>query len=208
MISQAQLRHWFTLCEQNLQNDKDRLTELDRAIGDADHGLNMARGFAKVGEKLQSSADADIAALFKTVGMTLLSSVGGASGPLYGTFFLKAAAPLAGKNAITLPELAQAFAAGTQGVVQRGQAQAGDKTLCDVWLPVCAALNDSAENADIAATLARIAALGADAARATIPLQARKGRASYLQERSIGHEDPGAASSAILLAALAKAVAP
>lgn len=207
MITLAQLRQWLHHAHHALQREKDRLTELDRAIGDADHGLNMARGFAKVDDILTQTPPQDIGALFKTTGMTLLSSVGGASGPLYGTFFIKAAAPLAGKTDIRLAELAQAFDAGTQGVIQRGQAQAGDKTLCDVWLPVCNTLNEQKNNADIAAVLAQLAEQAQHAAAATIPLLAKKGRASYLQERSIGHEDPGAASSAILIQALAQAVA-
>lgn len=206
MLTLAQLRHWLSLCNTELQAAKDRLTELDRAIGDADHGLNMARGFAKVEEKLAAAPPADIAALFKTTGMTLLSSVGGASGPLYGTFFLKAAAPLAGKTELTLSGLAAAFEAGTQGVIQRGHAQTGDKTLIDVWLPVCAELTARQQESDTAAVLAALAQTARQASAATIPLQAKKGRASYLQERSIGHEDPGAASSLILIETLAQAV--
>ena len=206
-ITQQQMIAWLDACARALTAHRQELTDLDTAIGDGDHGLNMHRGFVKVAEKLPACADYDIGAVLKTVGMTLLSSVGGASGPLYGTFFLKAAQASAGKNALTLADLAALVAAGTQGVIDRGHAQKGDKTMCDVWLPVSESLAAAQTSGETPAHALKAAAVrAAEAAEATVPMQARKGRASYLNERSIGHKDPGAASSALLVSALADVV--
>lgn len=208
MISNALIVSWLTRCRDDLTTAQDRLTELDAAIGDGDHGLNMRRGFDKVVEKLPGVADKDIGAILKASGMTLLSSVGGASGPLYGTFLMRAAAEAGAANEIDLPKLAAALEAGLAGVIQRGRAEPGEKTMCDVWRPAIEAMK-----AAIAAgeTEARVLDLTAERARAaaeeTAPMIARKGRASYLGERSVGHVDPGAASSALLIAALRDAVA-
>lgn len=206
MINAQTLRNWLKHCDNDLHAAQDFLTNLDREIGDADHGLNMARGFAKVSEKLEASAELSIADLFKTTGMTLLSSVGGASGPLYGTFFIKAAQVIGDKTELSIADLASAFNAGTQGIISRGRAELGDKTMCDVWLPVNEWLSQQPADSNIKEALTQAQARAEAAAEATIPLQAKKGRASYLNERSIGHKDPGAASTAIIIAALAKAV--
>ncbi len=206
-ITQQQMITWLDACARALTAHRQELTDLDTAIGDGDHGLNMHRGFVKVAEKLPACADYDIGTVLKTVGMTLLSSVGGASGPLYGTFFLKAAQASAGKNVLTLADLAALVAAGTRGVIDRGHAQKGDKTMCDVWLPVSESLAAAQTSGETLAHALKTAAIcAAEAAEATVPMQARKGRASYLNERSIGHKDPGAASSALLVSALADVV--
>ena len=206
-LTSAQYIDWMNRCAEALAAAQDELTALDTAIGDGDHGLNMQRGFAKVKEKLAAEAGKDLGSLSKTVGMTLLSSVGGASGPLYGTFFIKAATALNGKNEADLPTLAQAIADGSAGLVARGQAAVGDKTMVDVWQPVSAALTQAATSgADLKAVLQAAAETAQQQAEATIPLVAKKGRASYLGERSAGHKDPGAASSALLLRCLAESV--
>ena len=199
-LTNTQYINWINRCADALTAAQDELTAFDTVIGDGDHGLNMQRGFAKAKEKLATEAGKDLGSLSKSVGMTLLSTVGGASGPLYGTFFIKAATALNGKNEAELPTLAQAIAA-------RGHAVAGDKTMVDVWLPVSEALKQAAAGGtDLQAALQAAAQTAQAQAEATIPLVAKKGRASYLGERSAGHKDPGAASSALLLQCLAESV--
>jgi dihydroxyacetone kinase-like protein len=203
-ISSEAINRWLHLCARTFAAHKDELTALDAAIGDGDHGANMARGFAAVPPKLDALAGPQIDGLFRATAMTLISQVGGASGPLYGTFFLKAAGPATGKLALTLPELCACLDAGLAGVVHLGKAALGDKTMVDVLTPALAALHP--KNGDsTAAALDRAVAVAREAAEATIPLVAHKGRASYLGERSAGHKDPGAASSTLLLEALAEA---
>jgi phosphoenolpyruvate---glycerone phosphotransferase subunit DhaL len=184
---------------------KDELTKLDQAIGDADHGINMDRGMRAVMEKLDGDEPGDVGGLMRAVAMTLISKVGGASGPLYGTFFLQF-----GTKAGAVPELspeawADCFDAAVAGVQSRGKAEPGDKTMVDALLPAGAALRAAlGEGAGLGAALGR-AAEAADAGMvATIPLVARKGRASYLGERSAGHQDPGATSSALLVGCAAR----
>lgn len=206
MITAQTLHTWLQLCERDLHDAQDYLTDLDREIGDADHGLNMARGFAKVGEKLSASPDLGLADVLKTTGMTLLSSVGGASGPLYGTFFIKGAQAVGDKNALSLAELSALFAAGTQGIIGRGRAELGDKTMIDVWLPVCELLANLPADTDLNSALQQASDKAQQCAEATIPMIAKKGRASYLNERSIGHQDAGATSTAIIIKALYQAI--
>jgi dihydroxyacetone kinase-like protein len=200
-ISAASMLRWLELCAQTFQKHKDELTQLDAAIGDADHGANMARGFTAVQGKLASLQDKDIGTIFKTTAMTLISTVGGASGPLYGTFFLQAATGAAGKMALTPAELFSAFKAGLQGLMNRGKAAVGDKTMIDVLVPAIDALQPQ-EGESASTALDRAATVARKAAELTIPMVAKKGRASYLGERSAGHMDPGALSSALLLEAL------
>ncbi len=202
-ITQAQLTRWLEKCATVLEANKAYLTELDSPIGDADHGVNIARGFAAIVAKLPTVADKDIGQLLKMTGMTLMSAVGGASGLLYGNFFLKAAGVAGNKTALTATELVQLLEAGQEGVVQRGRAVVGDKTMIDAWAPAITALWD-AVNAEQALPDALTAAVAAaeTGMKSTIPLQARKGRASYLGERSIGHQDPGATSTHLILQAL------
>lgn len=208
MITTATIEAWLQRTAAVLDENKSYLTELDAAIGDADHGVNIARGFKAVVQKLAAQPGQSLGALFKSAGMTLMSSVGGASGMLYGNFFLKAAVVAGDRTALTDAELLTVLAAGRDGIVQRGRAELGDKTMIDAWTPALAAL-EAALQAGAAATgaLAVCAAAAEAGMRATIPLQARKGRASYLGERSIGHQDPGATSSYLILRTLAETLA-
>ncbi len=184
------------------------LTDLDAAIGDADHGINMDRGMTAVVAALDEAAPADMSALCKQVGMTLVKSVGGASGPLYGTFFLRMATAMGSVDSVDAADFAKALRAGVEGVVQRGRAEAGDKTMFDSLAPALDALDAAlASGSGLAAALAD-ATIAAEKGRdATEPMVARKGRASYLGQRSVGHVDPGATSAAMLIAAAASAFA-
>jgi len=211
---------WLLAYADALAANKDYLTELDSAIGDADHGINMDRGFQAVVAKLTAQltakftaqpaapAEGDIGAILKGAGMTLISTVGGASGPLYGSLFLGMAAAAAGKLELTLADWIAAFEAGVAGVVRRGKAAPGDKTMIDCLAPAVDALKAAAaEGAGWGSALRGAAEAGRRGMEATIPLVARKGRASYLGERSAGHQDPGATSAHLLLAAAVEALA-
>jgi phosphoenolpyruvate---glycerone phosphotransferase subunit DhaL len=204
-ISSCCIEAWLRRCANTFAEHQDELTDLDAKIGDADHGINMARGFAAIPPKLDSLVDRTIASLFRTSGMTLISRVGGASGPLYGKFFLEAARVANGKSTLSLEELCQCLETGLSGIVNLGKAALGDKTMVDALNPALAALHSN-DNDSLEAALERAASVAREAAEATIPMIARKGRASYLGERSAGHKDPGAASSALLLGALAEAI--
>ncbi|MEU0157397.1 dihydroxyacetone kinase subunit DhaL [Streptomyces sp. NPDC006261] len=195
MLDADFFRRWMAATAAAVDREADQLTELDSAIGDADHGSNLQRGFAAVAAVLEKDAPATPGAVLTLAGRQLISTVGGASGPLYGTLLRRTGKALDEDAEVTQEQLAQAFAAGVAAVGQLGGAQAGDKTMLDALLPAAEALALSFRGA-------------ADAARAgaeaTVPLQARKGRASYLGERSIGHQDPGATSAALLVEALAE----
>lgn len=207
-LTTAGLQDWITRFAGVVAEKRDWLTELDSAIGDADHGANMARGMSAVSEKLAASAPATADDLLKTVGMTLVSSVGGASGPLYGTFFLRMGMAAGAVDALDAPALAAALRAGLEGIVARGKAEAGDKTMFDAMSPALDAFDAALEGGGDLAEAAKAAAVAAATGRdATLPLVARKGRASYLGERSAGHLDPGAASTTLLFDALDAAVA-
>lgn len=196
---------WLRTAADMLHESRDRLTELDKAIGDADHGINMDRGFQKLAGQLDGASD--VAGLLKTASLVLISTVGGASGPLYGTFFLRASQACAGKQRLAAAEVAALFEAGLAGVQQRGRAQRGDKTMIDALAPAVEALKTAAAaGAGVREAVAAAAAAAAAGAEDTIPLVARKGRASYLGERSAGHMDPGAASAVVLLQALERAL--
>lgn len=208
MITTATIEAWLQRTAAVLDENKSYLTELDAAIGDADHGVNIARGFKAVVQKLAAQPGQSLGALFKSAGMTLMSSVGGASGMLYGNFFLKAAVVAGDRTALTDAELLTVLAAGRDGIVQRGRAELGDKTMIDAWTPALAALEAALQAGAAAPNALAVCAAAAEAGmRATIPLQARKGRASYLGERSIGHQDPGATSSYLILRTLAETLA-
>ncbi|MEL5202116.1 dihydroxyacetone kinase subunit DhaL [Serratia ureilytica] len=204
-LTKPQVVDWLMRCGEVFSRERDFLTQLDTEIGDADHGLNMNRGFNKVVEKLPSVADKDIGFILKNTGMTLLSSVGGASGPLFGTFFIRAAQAANAKQSLDLAELHQMMQEGVEGVVMRGKAEPGDKTMCDAWWPVVESLGQSAQqNLSVAEALQRAADSTERAVESTITMQARKGRASYLGERSIGHQDPGATSVMLMMKTLAE----
>jgi len=188
--------------------EKDWLTELDAAIGDADHGINMDRGMTAVLAALNDGAPTDMSALCKQVGMTLVKSVGGASGPLYGTFFLRMAGALGAGESVDAVDFAKALRAGVEGVVQRGRAEAGDKTMFDALAPALDALDAAlASGGGLAVALADASVAAEKGRDATESMVARKGRASYLGQRSVGHTDPGATSAAMLIAAAASAFA-
>ena len=183
-----------------IAENKEYLTQLDSAIGDADHGINMNRGMQAALSKLDGIPNGDIGNLLKTVGMTLVSTVGGAGGPLYGTLFLQFGMATAGKPELEPEDWAAALEAGVQGVQMRGKAEPGDKTMVDALIPARDAFRQALdEGATFADALQRSAAAAEEGMKATIPWVARKGRASYLGERSAGHQDPGATSSYLLV---------
>jgi len=204
MINRDDLLAWIRRLHKVYAENKAYLTDLDAAIGDADHGINMDRGFSAVAAELENDAPGDNSSLLKTVAMTLIKTVGGASGPLYGTFFLRAAGVCAGKENLASADVIALFDAGLGGVVQRGKAELNDKTMVDALNPAVTAMK---KTCDAGAGLKEILADGVAAAETgmknTIEMLARKGRASYLGERSIGHQDPGATSSFLLLKAAA-----
>lgn len=203
-ISRDATLQWLKVCAEVIAENRDYLTELDSAIGDADHGANMDRGFRAVMTKMAEVSDKDIGTIFKTVGMTLLSTVGGAGGPLYGTFFLQAGMKSTGKMELNLEDWAAALEAALNGVVMRGKTEPGDKTMVDALIPAVNALKKGVEEKiTLPVALERSAEAARQGMLATIPWVARKGRASYLGERSAGHQDPGATSSFLLLKAAA-----
>lgn len=201
-VGKEAVLRWLQALQPVYAENRQRLTELDSAIGDADHGINMDRGFSAVKTELAAHPPADIHAVLQSAATVLIRHVGGAAGPLYGTFFLRAAAVCAGKTELDAADMAALFQAGVEGVVQRGKAVAGDKTMLDALLPALEAMR---RGGTVAEMLDRGAAAAEQGMLATIPMQARKGRASYLGARSIGHQDPGATSSYLLLKAAADA---
>lgn len=207
-VTLAGLRAWVQGFAALVAEQKEKLTALDAAIGDADHGINMDRGMTAVLAALDSDDTlTSAAALFKKVGMTLVSSVGGASGPLYGTFFLRLGMACGDLDSLGPEDLAKALRAGLDGVVARGKAEAGDKTMYDAIAPAIDALDDALDSGNGLREGMAAAVTAAESGRdATTPMLARKGRASYLGERSVGHQDPGATSSALLIRAAATAL--
>jgi len=202
-LSLENARSWIKTAALLITENAVMLTELDAAIGDGDHGENMRRGFSAIEKKLEAGPpSADLAALFKLVGMTLLSSVGGAAGPLYGGFFLALSKASTGKEKLSKDEVGQILTEGLADIQRRGKAQLGDKTMVDALTPALETFR-AFPNGDITGAVKAAAEQAHQSAVATIPLRALKGRASYLGERSIGHQDPGATSSWLLLKALA-----
>lgn len=195
---------WLKQLAQVLHENRDYLTQLDSPIGDADHGINMDRGFKAVTEKLPAMASMDIGSILKTVGTTLVSTVGGASGPLYGTAFLRAGMATSGKLELYEADFVGMLEAALEGIKARGKAQPGEKTMVDALTPALAAAKEAeVQNLDLAQMLHHASEAAEAGMKATIPLLATKGRASYLGERSIGHQDPGATSSWLMLKTLA-----
>ena len=191
---------WVRAFADVIAENKEYLTQLDSAIGDADHGINMNRGMQAVIGKIGDVPNGDIGNLWKTVGMTLVSTVGGAGGPLYGTLFLQLGAATAGKAELEAADWALALDKGVEGVQMRGKAEPGDKTMVDALIPARDAFRQAVDDREsFEDALRRSAAAAEDGMKATIPWVARKGRASYLGERSAGHQDPGATSSYLLL---------
>jgi dihydroxyacetone kinase-like protein len=203
-VDVAALRAWLGTFAEEVAANRDLLTRLDSEIGDADHGANLHRGMTKVIVAIDQPPPATPAALFKTAGMTLVSNVGGASGPLYGTLFLRLAGAAGVTDRLEPSQLAEGLRAGLAGIVSRGHASAGDKTMYDSLAPACDALEKGlADGASLREALASAAIAAAEGRDSTVAMLARKGRASYLGERSIGHQDPGATSTAMLIDAAA-----
>lgn len=203
VVDTAFVRSWMAEVAASVSEQRDYLTQLDAAIGDADHGVNMQRGFTAVMAKLDASEASSPGAVLTTVGATLISSVGGASGPLYGTAFRQAGKALGAESTVDAQGLAAALRAALEGIERLGAAAIGDKTIVDAFTPALTAFEAEVSSGRSLSHAAQAAAAAAeDGMRATIPLQARKGRASYLGPRSVGHQDPGATSTALIFAAL------
>ena len=206
-MTNEDILRWLERIADVLHENAAYLTQLDSAIGDADHGINMDRGFTAVRAKFPTMATMDIATQLKTVGTTLVSTVGGASGPLYGTAFLRAGVAVAGKQQLGPADMVALLEAFLGGIVARGKAQPGEKTMVDALTPALAAakqaLNDGLPLKELSSLATQAAEEGM---KATIPLLATKGRASYLGERSVGHQDPGATSSWLILRSLTEVV--
>lgn len=209
MVTRDQIVRWLQAIADLMAENKKYLTELDAAIGDADHGINMDRGFKKVRTQLPGVADNDIGSILKTTGMALISSVGGAGGPLYGTMFMRAGMTVSGKHELNDEDLLAMLESAVDGVVQRGRANLGDKTMVDALAPAVDAFRQFVEAGgnDTLDGLQQAVAAAERGMQDTIPLVAKKGRASYLGERSAGHQDPGATSSYMILKALHDVVA-
>jgi len=204
-VTKNNVLEWIRAYAEVIAENKDYLTELDSAIGDADHGANMHRGFKAVLEKLPDNEDKDIGKILMGVGMALLSKVGGAGGPLYSTVFIQMGKSIDGKTEFDLADWANALEAATQGVVRLGKASPGDKTMVDALTPAVEALKEASEQGlTLGEGLEKSAKAAEEGMIATIPLVAHKGRASYLGERSAGHQDPGATSTFLLLDTAAK----
>lgn len=204
-LTLEQASAWLRRFASVIQEQKEYLTDLDAAIGDADHGINMDRGMQAVCQKLdEAPPDSDLGARFKLVGSTLVSTVGGASGPLYGTAFLRMGGALNGKTSASAQEMASALDAAYEGMAARGKSKRGEKTLLDAFGPALNAFRQGAgEGRGLPEVAVAAAAAAADGAKATTPLRAVRGRASFLGENSIGRQDPGATSTLLLFQALA-----
>ena len=194
---------WLYAVADVMEENKEFLTELDATIGDAEHGINMERGFKKVISQLPSLADKDIGSILRSTGMALISSVGGASGPLYGTLFIRAGTTASGKYELNTEDMAILLGAGLSGVIERGRAQVGDKTMVDALAPAVEAFEQAAKDgASMVEAIEQAVAAAELGMKDTVLMLAKKGRASYLGERSIGYQDPGATSLYLILKAL------
>jgi len=206
VVNASTVRSWLEGAAASVREQRGYLTQLDAAIGDADHGTNMDRGFTAVVEKLETLEELPPGKVLTTAGSTLVSTVGGASGPLWGTALRRAGRSLGDAESFDGADLLAALEAALEGVVELGAAQEGDKTMVDALAPAVRALREALDGGgSLTSAVAAARAAAEDGARATVPLQASKGRASYLGERSIGHQDPGATSTALILAALERA---
>jgi len=207
MITQSQVLKWLEATAAVLEENRQYLTDLDSPIGDADHGINMDRGFKKIVSKLPGVEDKDIGTILKTSGMALVTSVGGAGGPLYGTLLMDAGKAVVGKEELSDDDLVALLAAGLKGVIRIGKTNLEDKTMVDALHPALEALREAlADGKDTVEALHLMTDAAHKGMKDTIPMLARKGRASYLGERSIGHQDPGATSSYLLLKTLTETI--
>ncbi len=205
-LTKEDVLHFLERVIEEIEKNKDFLTELDSAIGDGDHGINMDRGFKKVRDSMKTLKDKDIGAILKSVGMMLVSTVGGASGPLYGTAFMKAGGELSGKTEANEQEILKALKSALEGIKMRGKATEGEKTMIDTIAPFVSTLEKHIQSEEPEKAFERALESAEKGMKATIPMKATKGRASYLGERSIGHQDPGATSSFIILKQLVDVV--
>ena len=206
-LTTATMLQWLRRAATMIRAQREYLTELDAAIGDSDHGFNLDRGFAAVIDVLPTLEGQDAGAILKNAGMKLISTVGGASGPLYGTAFRRAGKVLEGHKSVSAADLREALRAFTDGVVSLGKATSGDKTMLDALFPAVQALEEAIDAGEsLSSAISRAADAATAGAEATIPLVARRGRASYLGPRSAGHKDPGATSAALIIQALAETI--
>ena len=207
MVTKSQVLKWLEATAAVIEENRQYLTDLDSPIGDADHGINMDRGFKKVKSKLPGVEDKDIGAILKTSGMALVTSVGGAGGPLYGTFLMDAGKAVPGKEELSDDDLVALLDAGLKGVIRIGKTNLEDKTMVDALHPALEALKKAvADGKDTVEALHLMMDAAHKGMKDTIPMLARKGRASYVGERSIGHQDPGATSSYLLLKTLTETI--
>jgi len=204
-VSRQDVLAWLSALQKVFNENRQPLTDLDSAVGDGDFGISLDRGFTAVQSELSANPPADIRAVFQNVATILIKTMGGSSGPLLGTFFLRAAATCAGKSELASADVVALFQAGVEGLQQRGKAVLGDKTMMDAWLPAVDAMRGALDAGDALAEILEKGAAAAEAGmRATITMQARKGRGSYLGERSVGHQDPGATATYLLFKAAAE----
>lgn len=206
-IEKQHIVNWLALCAEAYSEHQLFLNNLDRDIGDADHGKHLNRGFRMVAENLPSVEKQNIATILKNTGMALMSNVGGASGPLYGTLFVRAAATIGSREQLSFQELLNGLTKGVDGMLSRGKARLGDKTLCDVWVPTIErAQMHVANGVPIDELLDDMLSTAERSAVSTIEMQAKKGLASHLGQASVGHQDPGATSSLMMIQALVQAL--
>ena len=204
-VSTQDVLRWLAASQSVFAENRQRLTEMDQAVGDGDFGISLDRGFTAVQAELSAKPPADIRTVFSNVATVLIKTMGGTSGPLLGTFFLRAGATCAGKAELAAADVVALFQAGVEGLQQRGKAELGDKTMLDALIPAVDAMRGALEaGSGLTEILDRGAAAAEAGMRATITMQARKGRASYLGERSVGHQDPGATGAYLLLKAAAE----
>jgi dihydroxyacetone kinase-like protein len=201
-VSRQDVLRWFSALQTVFADNRQRLTDLDSAVGDGDFGISLDRGFTAVQAELTANPPADLRAVFQKVATVLIKTMGGTSGPLLGTFFLRAGAACADKSELAPADVVALFQAGVDGMQQRGKAEPGDKTMMDAWLPAVDAMRGALDaGAGLSEILERGAAAAEAGMRATTDMQARKGRGSYLGERSVGHQDPGATATSMLFKA-------
>jgi dihydroxyacetone kinase-like protein len=204
-VNRQDVLRWLDALQKVFNENRQQLTDLDSAVGDGDFGISLDRGFTAVQAELTAKPPADLRTVFQTVATVLIKTMGGSSGPLLGTFFLRAAATCADKSELAPADVVALFQAGVEGLQQRGKAALGDKTMMDAWLPAVDAMRSALESGSgLTEILERAAAAAEAGMRATIDMQARKGRGSYLGERSVGHQDPGATATYQLFKAAAE----
>ena len=204
-VNKQDVLRWLDALQKVFNENRQQLTDLDSAVGDGDFGISLDRGFTAVQAELTAKPPADLRAVFQSVATVLIKTMGGSSGPLLGTFFLRAAGTCADKSELAPADVVALFQAGVEGLQQRGKAALGDKTMMDAWLPAVDAMRSALESGSGLTEILKRAAAAAEAGmRATINMQARKGRGSYLGERSVGHQDPGATATSLMFKAAAE----